>query len=100
MKWLGYLITIILCVAFAAIGLLNSGKVPVNYIVGSIDLPLVAVMLLSFLFGALMILVLFGFKAFYWKQRAKSLLYRLEQDHAAAEKAAIQAQFHADQKAA
>ena len=95
MKWLGYLITIILCVAFAAIGLLNSGKVSVNYIVGSIDLPLVA-----FLFGALMILVLFGFKAFYWKQRAKSLQYRLEQDHAAAEKAAIQAQFHADQKAA
>lgn len=100
MKWLGYLITVILCFAFAAIGLLNGGNVTVNYIVGSIKLPLIAVMLLSFLFGALMILILFGFKAFYWKQRAKSLQGRLEEDHAAAEKAAIKAQFHADQNAA
>ena len=100
MKWLGYLITVILCAAFAAIGLLNSGSVTVNYILGSAPLPLVAVMLLSFLFGALMILFLFGFKALYWKLHAKSLQRRLAEDHAAAEKAAIKAQFHADQNAA
>ena len=100
MKYLNYLIVIILCIAFAVIGLFNNGAVTLNYILGTQTLPLVAVMLICFLFGALLMLVLFGTKAFFWRQRARTLEHLMARERKEAEKAAIQAEFHADQKTA
>ena len=100
MKYLNYLIVIILCIAFAVMGLFNNGAVTLNYILGTQTLPLVAVMLICFLFGALLMLVLFGTTAFFWRQRARTLEHLMARERKEAEKAAIQAEFHADQKTA
>ena len=100
MKILGYLIVIILCTAFAVIGLFNNGAVTLDYIWDKQTLPLVVVMLICFLFGALMMLVLFGAQTFFWRQRARALEQLMARERKEAERAAIQAEFHADQKTA
>ena len=51
-------------------------------------------------FLALLMLVLFGTKAFFWRQRACTLEHLMARERKEAEKAAIQAEFHADQKTA
>ena len=100
MKILGYLIVIILCIAFAVIGLFNNGAVTLDYIWDKQTLPLVVVMLICFLFGALMMLVLFGAQTFFWRQRARALEHLMARERKEAEKAAIQAEFHADRETA
>ena len=60
MKFLNYLIVIILCIAFAVIGLFNNGAVTLDYIWDKQTIPLVVVMLILFRFGALVAVVLFG----------------------------------------
>ena len=100
MKFLNYLIVIILCIAFAVIGLFNNGAVTLDYIWDKQTLPLVVVMLICFLFGALMMLVLFGARTFFWRQRARALEHLMARERKEAEKAAIQAEFHADRETA
>ena len=100
MKLLGYLIVIVLCIVFAVIGLFNSGAVTLNYIWDTQTLPLVVVMLICFVFGALMMLLLFGAQSFYWRRRAIALEHLMAREREEAARAAIQAEFHADQKTA
>ena len=100
MKFLNYLIVIILCIAFAVIGLFNNGAVTLDYIWDKQTLPLVVVMLICFLFGALMMLVLFGAQTFVWRQRARAREHLMARERKEAEKAAIQAEFHADRETA
>ena len=91
MKFLNYLIVIILCIAFAVIGLFNNGAVTLDYIWDKQTLPLVVVMLICFLFGA---------QTFFWRQRARALEHLMARERKEAEKAAIQAEFHADRETA
>ncbi|MDO4642472.1 MAG: LapA family protein [Cardiobacteriaceae bacterium] len=98
MKLLNYLIVAVLCIIFGVVGLLNSGSVAFNYIWATQTMPLVMVMLICFILGALMILVLFGTQSLYWRQRAKSLQNQIERERREAERAEIRAEFHADQK--
>lgn len=100
MKWLFYLIVLIATgIVFAMLGLLNSGSVSFNYIFGTQTMPLVIVMLLSFFTGAFLTLIVFGFKALFWRRRAKSLQASIRREKQAAEKAAIQESFQADNTA-
>lgn len=97
MKWLVYLIVLIITgIVFAMLGLLNSGSVSLNYIFGTQTMPLVVVMLLSFFAGALLTLIVFGFKALFWRRRAKSLQAAMQREKQAAEKAAVEKSFQAD----
>ena len=87
MKFLNYLIVIILCIAFAVIGLFNNGAVTLDYIWDKQTLPL-------------MMLVLFGAQTFFWRQRARALEHLMARERKEAEMAAIQAEFHADRETA
>jgi len=47
-----------------------------------------------------MMLVLFGAQTFFWRQRARALEHLMARERKEAEKAAIQAEFHADRETA
>ena len=96
MKLLGYIIVIALGVIFALMGLFNSDSVAFNYLLGERKLPLVVVMVLSFLCGALFTLLVFGFKTLYWRNRAKKLQAQLEREHRDARHEAIKTQYEAE----
>ncbi len=85
MKWVTYFVMAVLCVCFAVLGLFNSGDVHFNYILGERDLPLFVVMLICFLFGAILALLVFGLKSLYWRGRARSAERQLEQEYRRAE---------------
>lgn len=93
MKWINYLFVIVIGVWFALMGLLNSAPVTFNYALGKADVPLVLIMLGSFVIGALFALFIFGLSAFFWKSRANALGRQLEQEHRRADQAAVKARF-------
>lgn len=93
MKWINYLLVIIIGIWFALMGILNSAAVPFHYAFGKADVPLVLVMLGSFVLGALFALLIFGLSALFWKSRANALGRQLEVEHREADEAAVKARF-------
>lgn len=98
-KWLGYVVIALLGVVFVLMGLLNSDKVTFNYLLGAGEWPLVLVMVLSFLVGALLALVVFGLRAMVWRSRALKLQKQIDREREAQRKANIQSDFQAEQAA-
>lgn len=98
MKWINYLFVIVLGVWFALMGLFNSVSVPFHYVFGQGEWPLVLVILLCFVAGALFSLLVFGFRVLFWRSRAHALERQLEREHRAADEAAVQAQFEEEVK--
>lgn len=96
MKLLGYIIVIVLGIIFALMGLFNSNDVVFNYLLGERDLPLVVVMVLSFLCGALFTLFVFGVKTLFWRSRAKKLQSQLDREHREAHHEAVKSQYEAE----
>ncbi|MBV7434245.1 LapA family protein [Cardiobacteriaceae bacterium TAE3-ERU3] len=96
MKLLGYIIVIALGIVFALMGLFNSNDVAFNYLFGERDLPLVVVMVLSFLCGALFTLLVFGVKVLFWRGRAKKLQAQLDREHREAHHEAVKSQYEAE----
>lgn len=96
MKWIGYAVVIILGIFFALMGMFNSDDVMFNYLVGERELPLVLVMIVSFIFGALLALIVFGFKALFWRSRAKKLQAQLDREHRDARHEEIKTQYEAE----
>lgn len=99
MKWIGYLIVIALGIVFALLGLFNSSNVTFNYLLGARELPLVVVMVLSFLCGALFTLFVFGAKTLFWRGRAKKLQAQLDREHRDAHHEAVKTQYEAESAA-
>ena len=93
MKWINYLFVIVIGVWFALMGLLNSAAVPFNYAFGKADVPLVLIMLSSFVVGALFSLFIFGLSAWFWRSRANALGRQLDREHREADEAAVKARF-------
>lgn len=98
MKWINWILLAILGIWFALMGLFNSTPVMFHYALGERELPLVVVMLICFIFGALLTLLVFGVKSLYWKSRSKSLERQLDREHRAADDATIKAEFEQAQK--
>lgn len=98
MKWINYVFVIVIGVWFALMGLFNSAPVPFNYVFGKAEWPLVMIMLLAFVAGALFVLCISGFSAFFWRSRANALARRLEREQREADDAAVLAQFEAEVK--
>lgn len=96
MKWLGYIIVIALGIIFALIGLFNSESVLFNYLLSERELPLVVVMVMSFLCGALFTLAIFGFKTLFWRGRAKKLQAQLDREHRDAHHEEVKNQYEAE----
>lgn len=95
MKWLMYLLVAILGIFFAIMGLFNSGNVTFDYVLNQQSLPLIVVMLISFVFGALLALIFFGFRALYWRGRAKNAEKELDRIYKAEQNAEKQRDFEA-----
>lgn len=94
MKKLGlYLSVLVLAVLFFVLGLFNKVEVQFDYILGTAQLPLVFVMLLCFVSGALLTQIVFGFKFWYWKNRAVALEKMLNQEYQAQDRAQVRAEF-------
>lgn len=94
MKKIGlYVSVLVLAVLFFVFGLFNKAQVQFDYIVGTVQLPLVFVMLICFVCGALLTQIVFGFKFLYWKNRAVALEKMLEQEYREQDKAQVRAQF-------
>ncbi len=93
MRIINWALLAILGIWFALIGWFNSSQIEVNYVLGTAKWPLVAVMLICFLFGALLTLFVFGIKSLYWKTIATSLEKQLVDEHREAEEATIKAEF-------
>lgn len=98
MKWINYGVVIVLGLWFALMGLFNSAAVPFHYAFGKGEWPLAAVMLLCFVAGALFSLMIFGFRVWFWRNRAHALERRLEREHREIDEAAVQAQFEEEVK--
>ena len=73
MKALFYIAVIALSAVFFTLGLFNQVKVHFDYGFGAQDVPLIAIMLGFFLFGALITLFVFGIKVMFWKSKALAL---------------------------
>ncbi|MDO5091224.1 MAG: LapA family protein [Cardiobacteriaceae bacterium] len=93
MKWINYLFVFIIGIWFALMGILNSAAVPFNYAFGKGDVPLVLIMLVCFVIGALFSLLIFGFSAWFWRSRAHALGRQIDREHREADEAAIKARF-------
>lgn len=98
-KWGLYIVVAILGVIFTVMGMFNSEQVGFDYILGKTTLPLIAVMMLSFLFGALLTMSVFGVKAMYWKSRARTFEAQLAYEYDKMDKAQIQAEFEKSRQA-
>ena len=94
-----YLAVLILCALFFVIGLFNHETVEFNYIIDKQTLPLIVVMLASFIFGALLTLFVFGIKVWYWKARAQNLEKEILSERRNRENAAARLDFEQDKKA-
>lgn len=100
MKWLGYVIVLLLGIIFCLIGLFNSGQsVQFDYLLGERELPLILVMMLSFLFGALLSLLVFGVKTLFWRGRAHKLQAQIDRERRDAHHESVKSQFEADSAA-
>lgn len=98
MKWINYGFVVVIGVWFALMGLFNSASVPFNYVFGKGEWPLVWILVLAFVAGALFSLCIFGVSAFFWRFRAASLARRLEHEQREAEDAAEIARFEEEVK--
>lgn len=98
MRVINWILLIVLVVWFALLGIFNSAKVQFDYVFASGEWPLVAVMTVCFLFGALLTLLLFGVKSLYWKAQARALQKQLIDEHRQAQELAVQTQFEQVQK--
>lgn len=100
MKKLGlYLSVLVLAVLFFVFGLFNKAQVQFDYILGSTQLPLVFVMLICFVCGALLTQIVFGLKFLYWKNRAVALEKMLAHEYKAQDKAQVRAEFEQSHQA-
>lgn len=98
MKLINYLCVAILGVWFALMGLFNSVSVPFHYVLGKAEWPLVLVMLLCFVAGALFSLMIFGFRVLFWRGRAHAFERQLDREHREADEAQVQARFEEEVK--
>lgn len=98
MKWLYYLLMLSVAGLFFVIGLANQEVVRVNYLSGSIELPLVWVLLAAFVFGAILAMLVFGLRAWYWKMNAKTLSARIQQQARDAHHQKVREDFVAEQE--
>ncbi|MBP3194810.1 MAG: LapA family protein [Cardiobacteriaceae bacterium] len=94
-----YLAVLVLCALFFVLGLLNRETVEFDFVLGKETLPLIFVMLISFIFGAFLTLFVFGIKVWYWKGRAQSLEKEIANDRRNRENAAARRDFEQDKKA-
>lgn len=99
MKWINLLLTLSLGIVFAVLAIFNDQAVNFDYLLGKHEVPLIVVLVVGFLFGALLTLLIFGVQAMYWKSRAMALHEQLQREHQDADHAEIEAQFRADQQA-
>ncbi|UJF25006.1 LapA family protein [Suttonella sp. R2A3] len=98
-KWFNYAFIALFGVVFILMGLLNSDMVTFNYLLGEGQWPLVLVMAMSFVIGALFSLAVFGLRAMVWRSRAKKLQKQIDYEHEAQRKANIRSDFHSEQAA-
>lgn len=98
MRWINYLCVIVLGAWFALMGLFNSASVPFHFVIGKAEWPLVLVMMLCFVAGALFCLSIFGFRVLFWRSRANALERQLDREHRAADEALVQARFEEEVK--
>ena len=96
MKWLYLFCIALLGIIFTVVGMHNSNVVAVDYLFGQAQLPLIYVMVLCFVLGALLTLLVFGLKSFFWRLRAKRLGHQLKAEHHAQSDAKILPEFQAD----
>lgn len=79
-RWAFYGAVSFLVILFFIFGLFNRAVVEVDYILWTVRWPLIFVMLFSFVFGALLTLVVFAVRLWFWRSRA--LAYeKLLQEH-------------------
>lgn len=93
-----FFVVVVLGICFAIIGMFNSDAVDFNYVLGHKQLPLVVVMLVCFVSGALLALIFFGMKSLYWKARARATERQLAENYRKADKAEVKKHFEADRK--
>lgn len=96
MKWINLLLAIALGIGFAVLAIFNDQNITFDYLLGKHEVPLIVVLVVGFLFGALLTLLIFGVQAMYWKNRALALHEQLSREHQDADHAEIEAQFRAD----
>lgn len=99
MRWFNYLAVLALGAVFVILGIHNSSPVTFHFVYGSITVPVIALFIVAFSLGALMTVLIFGVKAFFWRMRAQSLRNQLKEEHAAADDAQVRAEFQADRSA-
>ncbi len=97
-KWGLYLSIIVLGILFFVLGLFNRDSVHFDYILGSVDVPLVFIMLICFVCGAFLFLSVFSVKLWYWKGRAKSLEKMLKTEYKEQDKAQTRKEFQQSQQ--
>lgn len=100
MKWINFLLVILLGAVFAILGMKNTAGVDFNYALGVINLPLIVLLSGAFIVGALFTLLIFGLKAFFWRVRAKNLKHQLQAEHDHADELQIRQEFEKDQQIA
>lgn len=99
MKALFYLSVIALSAVFFTLGLFNQVMVKFDYGFGSQEVPLIAIMLGFFFFGALITLFVFGIKVMFWKSKAQALEKQLAREYKIQDKEQVKKSFDKDRKA-
>lgn len=97
-RWGLYIVVIVLGILFAVLGLFNSTEVNFDYVVAQKEIPLIFVMLISFVFGALLTLLVFGIKSLYWRSRALALEKQLVAEYDKLEEAELRREFENSRK--
>lgn len=98
-KWIIVIIGVLVVgIPLAVLSAFNRQLVEINYIVGTISLPLPVVVITAFALGMLIILAFFGLTGLVWKMRAKSLEKQIDKIHKDSQAKKIEADFLASQK--
>lgn len=97
MRLFYYLLMLCVSALFFFLGFLNQVKVPFNYVLGSTEIHLIWIMFAAFAFGALLGMLVFGFRALFWQSYAKSLVSRMDEEVREQRHQAVRQEFEAEQ---
>lgn len=79
MRMMSLLFTLLLIIIGATFAVFNAKFVPLNYLIGSKELPVAFIFLIGFTTGALLTLLIMGFNLFKLKTQNKRLANQLKQ---------------------